>query len=178
MLEKGYRHARVQDIANRAGLTTGAIYASFGGKAELLVEAIRRQGPVVEAERVAAGLAATSASEAVAGALAAPSHPYERLLLESWSAALHDERVRDGVLAERERLRERLTLAFGPTAVEAKLDRSWVTILEALLTGAQVLRALDVDRPTVEELAPVVQRITGSLLAAGSAAQDDVDLDR
>jgi AcrR family transcriptional regulator len=178
MLEKGYRHARVQDIAKRAGLTTGAICASFGGKAELLVEAIRRAGPVVEAERVAAGLAATSASDAVAAALAAPAHPYERLLLESWSAALHDEHVRQGVMEERQRLLERLDLAFGPTADEARLDRSWLTILEALLTGAQVMRALDVERPTAEELAPVVQRITDSLLAASAAAEEDAELDR
>ena len=40
--EKGYEGARVSDIARRAGLTTGAIYASFRGKADLLREAIER----------------------------------------------------------------------------------------------------------------------------------------
>ncbi|MEA3019774.1 MAG: hypothetical protein QOI47_1298 [Actinomycetota bacterium] len=33
--EKGYDGARVQDIASRAGVTTGAIYGRFTGKAEL-----------------------------------------------------------------------------------------------------------------------------------------------
>ena len=37
---------------------------------------------------------------------------------------------------------------------------------------------IDVERPTAEELAPVVQQITDSLLAATSAAQEDVELDR
>src|SRR5215813_10601482 len=36
----GYERARVQDIAREAGLTTGAIYANYRGKAELLSEAI------------------------------------------------------------------------------------------------------------------------------------------
>jgi AcrR family transcriptional regulator len=36
----GYERARVQDIAREAGLTTGAIYGNYRGKAELLSEAI------------------------------------------------------------------------------------------------------------------------------------------
>ena len=38
--EKGYDRAGVQEIARRAGLTTGAIYSRFTGKAELLQAAI------------------------------------------------------------------------------------------------------------------------------------------
>src|SRR5438045_3880377 len=38
--EKGYDGAGVQEIARRAGLTTGAIYANFRGKADLLFSAI------------------------------------------------------------------------------------------------------------------------------------------
>ena len=35
-VEQGYEGARLQDIARTAGLTTGAIYANFRGKDELL----------------------------------------------------------------------------------------------------------------------------------------------
>lgn len=38
--ERGYEKAGVAEIARRAGVTTGAIYARYPGKAELLVEAI------------------------------------------------------------------------------------------------------------------------------------------
>ncbi len=38
--EKGYERAGVAEIARRAGLTTGAIYSQFSGKADLLLEAI------------------------------------------------------------------------------------------------------------------------------------------
>ena len=37
--ERGYDGARVGDIARRAGLTTGAIYSNFTGKAQLLAAA-------------------------------------------------------------------------------------------------------------------------------------------
>src|SRR3954468_4384412 len=39
--EKGYDRAGVQEISRRAGLTTGAIYGRFRGKAELLQAAIQ-----------------------------------------------------------------------------------------------------------------------------------------
>lgn len=39
-LEQGYEKARVQDIARAAGLTTGAIYANYRDKSELLLAAI------------------------------------------------------------------------------------------------------------------------------------------
>src|SRR5438045_774471 len=38
--DQGYEGARLQDIARAAGLTTGAIYANYRGKAELLFDAI------------------------------------------------------------------------------------------------------------------------------------------
>ena len=61
--EKGYEGARVSDIARRAGLTTGAIYARFENKADLLREAIERSSAqgldrLFPPEVVAAGPAA------------------------------------------------------------------------------------------------------------------------
>src|ERR1700742_1468312 len=56
--EQGYEGARLQDIARAAGLTTGAIYANFRGKAELLFAAIgTRAGAEVDA--LLAGAAGT-----------------------------------------------------------------------------------------------------------------------
>src|SRR3954469_21415356 len=41
---RGYDGARVTDIAERAGLSNGALYAYFGSKADLLVGALRAHG--------------------------------------------------------------------------------------------------------------------------------------
>ena len=40
--ENGYEKAGVAEIARRAGVTTGAIYSRYSGKAELLIEAVDR----------------------------------------------------------------------------------------------------------------------------------------
>ena len=49
-VDQGYEQARVQDIARAAGLTTGAIYANFRDKRELLLAAIAdRSAAEVEA---------------------------------------------------------------------------------------------------------------------------------
>src|SRR3954447_19739441 len=41
---RGYDGTRVSDIAEAAGLSNGAMYAYFGSKAELLVDALRAHG--------------------------------------------------------------------------------------------------------------------------------------
>ena len=40
--ENGYEKAGVAEIARRAGVTTGAIYSRYSGKAELLIDAVDR----------------------------------------------------------------------------------------------------------------------------------------
>lgn len=43
LLENGYRGTRLEDIAQRAGVTRGAIYHYYEGKQDVLVQAIRRR---------------------------------------------------------------------------------------------------------------------------------------
>jgi AcrR family transcriptional regulator len=52
--ERGYDGTRVADIAAAAGVSNGALYAHFGSKAELLVEALRTHGRRQLAELFAA----------------------------------------------------------------------------------------------------------------------------
>ncbi len=42
-MESGYERATVADIARRAGVTVGAIYSNFTGKADMLLEVMRRR---------------------------------------------------------------------------------------------------------------------------------------
>ena len=52
--ERGYDGARVADIAAAAGVSTGAMYAHFASKADLLVGALRTHGRELLAEMLAA----------------------------------------------------------------------------------------------------------------------------
>lgn len=48
--KKGYVAASVEDIAAAAGYTRGAFYSNFGGKAELLLELLRRDHETMRVE--------------------------------------------------------------------------------------------------------------------------------
>ena len=49
--EKGLAAASLDEIAARVGMTKGAIYSNFAGKAELLLEAMRAKGLTFAADR-------------------------------------------------------------------------------------------------------------------------------
>src|SRR6187455_212736 len=96
--EKGYDRAGVQEIARRAGLTTGAIYANFSGKAQLLFEAIGSRS----ADELDDLLRPARAQPLTAGALLAelgshlldeprPGDRQGNLLIEAFVAARRDD---------------------------------------------------------------------------------------
>lgn len=92
--EKGYERAGVQEIARRAGLTTGAIYSRFSGKAELLAEAIANESGEQLDLLFAAGGPSLDAAAVIRGAgVHLPGRPATRkqfLLLEAFVAARRD----------------------------------------------------------------------------------------
>src|SRR6476661_2725658 len=99
--EKGYDRAGVQEIARRAGLTTGAIYGRFTGKAELLQAAIESR-TTDELDDLFASHAfdghATDILKVVGSHLVTPKPDDEdegALLLEAFLAARRDPEVRD-----------------------------------------------------------------------------------
>jgi AcrR family transcriptional regulator len=53
--QRGYDGTRVADIAAAADVSSGALYAHFGSKAELLVAALRTHGRQLLADALAAG---------------------------------------------------------------------------------------------------------------------------
>jgi AcrR family transcriptional regulator len=100
--EEGYDRAGVQEIARRAGLTNGAIYANFRDRSELLAEAVevgllRLFGRMDEARR--AGASPAQVIEMIGRTLAINAPPrHRKLVSEALAAARRDpdagERVR------------------------------------------------------------------------------------
>src|SRR5436190_14732259 len=101
----GYERARVQDIAREAGLTTGAIYANYRGKAELLAEAISAH-TTIELEALLRDIAGRSALDALArlGDRLIVREGERPLLLEAVVAAARDPEVAEMLRA---RVRDR-----------------------------------------------------------------------
>jgi AcrR family transcriptional regulator len=95
--EQGYDRAGVQEIARRAGLTNGAIYANFRDKSELLAEAVevglvRLFGRMDDARR--AGSSAAQVIEMIGRTLALNTPGRNRTLVsEALAAARRDPDV-------------------------------------------------------------------------------------
>jgi AcrR family transcriptional regulator len=95
--ERGYEGTTVAEVARRAGLTTGAIYANFRDKAELLLQTIERDSAGVIADMEAARDAGLSAADRLLlmarGMVADPDNTERLLFVEMFAAARRDPGV-------------------------------------------------------------------------------------
>jgi len=99
--EKGFAAASLDDIAARAGMTKGAIYSNFSGKAELLLAAMGARGLAMTAPRAPA----TTIEEELAamatelGQVVRRARAEEALIAEFNLYALSDAETRKGMAA-------------------------------------------------------------------------------
>ena len=157
--EKGYDRAGVQEIARRAGFTTGAIYGRFEGKAELLLAALESQSASEFDELFARGRAGGFAGE-VANVLATVgSHLVtdefdngQALLLEAFVAARRDPGVatmlRRAMAGRDAEMTELIEAGKAEGAIDPVLDTfAVVQFCQALALGFLLVGALDKVRP-------------------------------
>lgn len=176
--EKGYDRAGVQEIARRAGLTTGAIYGRFTGKAELLQAAIESR-TTDELDDLFASHAfdghATDVLKVVGSHLVtqpAECAPEEgALLLEAFVAARRDAEVRDSLLAllqERARsLAELVEAAKADGSVDPALDsQSLVAFCHAVGLGFLLYDALAYPMPEAQPWEQLITRLVAAVAPA------------
>ncbi|KAA0235613.1 MAG: hypothetical protein JJLCMIEE_00524 [Acidimicrobiales bacterium] len=167
-LEKGYSGARVQEIARRAGLTTGAIYANFENKSELLTAAIGERGLLALA--AVAELVDEDARplEAMRSFLNLffrhDQDESERLILDLLSAAGHDDQVADAVREQvtslDDTIRSFISRAAEDGIVAADVDiETAVYGIRSLGIGMIVSRALDLEQPEASRMAMLLLRL-------------------
>jgi AcrR family transcriptional regulator len=99
--EKGFAGASLEEIAARAGMTKGAIYSNFSGKADLLMSAMSAKGFAMATERPAAASVGEELRE-VAEALVVMvrrAKDEEAFLAEFQLYALADPELRQGMAA-------------------------------------------------------------------------------
>ncbi len=169
--EEGYAGASVRDLASRSGLTSGAIYGTFRGKAELLAEAVDAS--------IAADLE-TLPGAVLAGPLPAidayqfatlddPARARLRaLLLEAAVAARSDRPLRDRL---RDTVNGRLddwTAAHDAWRAAQGIDpavdmRALVVLLVSADLGLGVLGALGAELPDPESFAALIAALLASL---------------
>jgi AcrR family transcriptional regulator len=172
-VEKGYGGTRVQDIAERAGLTAGALYVHFPNRSKLLAEAI-----VLEGDRILASIIGQLSdmkpgdirvSEVMADQAVGASSIIDRLLLEAFALAARDpdaleqlrstlDRFDDMILAQVQAGRER---GFVSPDLD---DDTLVTFLSSWMLGLIVRRGVDRPRPDRNAMSAFSLRILQALL--------------
>jgi AcrR family transcriptional regulator len=176
--EKGYAGAGVAEIARRAGVTTGAIYSRYSGKAELLSEAIdaatapeldslfsdhRFEGRMEDILRIAGShLVQRNANPSVAERFA------PGMLLESFAAARHEPDVLGLLTARmadrRDRLADIVDAAKAGGGIDAELDTdALVTFCHAVGLGFLLLEVLDQELPGPEAWEELIGRLVSAV---------------
>ncbi|MGI9616800.1 MAG: TetR family transcriptional regulator [Acidimicrobiales bacterium] len=165
--EKGLNGARLDEIAERAGVTKGAIYSHFDGREDLLVEALRaafRSLQLLQAAADAPDL--VRFVDETAPVLVAPEGKSARMLsLEVHLSAARSEPIADlvaewhaGVL---ETMRDRVPPGAGsPEAV--------TLVLNLLLLGLSHIDAFEAFKADRDEVVAIVNRLAVALLEEGT----------
>jgi AcrR family transcriptional regulator len=152
-VDQGYEGARLQDIARTAGLTTGAVYANFRGKEELLFAAIGvRVGVEMDALLAEAiGRNPRAMLEMLGDQLVQPRRQ-PPLLIDAIAAARRDDELA-AALRERLALREQVLVDVvergkSDGTIDPALDSdAFARFGLTLAMGALVMRTLEVDAP-------------------------------
>lgn len=173
--ERGYDKAGVAEIARRAGVTTGAIYSRYKGKAELLVEAIDPHAGD-ELEALFADHHFEGRMEDIL--LTAGTHLVKRegvggpdqasLLLEAFvSARRHPEVaevLRARVLERQHRLTEIIEAAKADGGIDEGIDtESLVAFCHALAFGFLIFDTSELPLPAPGPWEQLITRLVTSL---------------
>ena len=169
--EKGYDKTGVAEIARRAGLTTGAIYSRFTGKAELLAEAIRACGgdefDELFAQHGFEGRAGDVLTTVAMHLVTRTRDPLRSMLLEAFVAARRDPEVQEVVrrhLAERAaQMGALIDDAKGHGTVDVALDTAAVVHLaHAVGLGFLLYEAIGAENPSPEAWHDVIARVVAA----------------
>ena len=127
--ERGFEAARVAEIARRAGLTTGAIYARWQGKRDLIVEAVRHI--VAQYMQASSVVAATPAREVLAVLGADPASAQDarirEVVLEAMVSARRDDSFRAAVSDAMSEERASLSSIVARGKADGSIDASLST---------------------------------------------------
>ena len=174
LVDEGYHAATVQSVARRAHLTTGAIYANFANKHELLVQAVLRRwsrSPQAAPLRITPGggddesnVGLGDLSALLARQMSAPPEPEHRLLTEVTGAAIRDPKAEALLRAGLERIetvaRTSIERAKAGGEIDERLSTdALVSVIVALYLGAITSKSFDLPQPDPEDVLEVLSRL-------------------
>jgi AcrR family transcriptional regulator len=166
---RGYSAASLDDVAQAAGYTKGAVYSNFASKADLFMALIERRiaaQAAPEALRDATLDQMVADLERHAGTSESFDPGWLQLATEFWTSAMRDEQVRKAVAEQYERARAItagvLDAKFREAGVEPPMPpRDLAIVAEALGIGLGFQHALDPNAVPLRLQAEVILRLLG-----------------
>jgi AcrR family transcriptional regulator len=182
--EKGYDRAGVQEIARRAGFTTGAIYGRFSGKAELLLSAMEAQSDdefeALFADHRFEGRATDILATVGSHLVTEEFDDGQALLLEAFVAARRDPEVagmlRRVVDMRAGELTALVDEAKRTGAIDDELDTlSVVRFCHAVGLGFLLLGAIDLSRPDPGPWEALIDRLVRAVGSDQSMSRPHIE---
>jgi len=173
--ERGYDNAGVAEIARRAGLTTGAIYSRYRGKADLLVDALDAQ-MAQHLEVVFAMPGVTTPTEILStlgSHLLDDEHPDTNvLLLEAVVAARREPELADMLGRALEDERTRVSKVIDQAKSEGLFDEGLdthavLTFIQSIGLGFTIFHTINTPMPDPDAWQVVIDRVIASALPPG-----------
>jgi AcrR family transcriptional regulator len=170
----GFHGASVEEIASRAGFSTGALYSNFDGKEDLFLVLMEREidehaREIAEAVRERASVAERATGGARQWMTMIEREPELLLLfMEFWAYGVRDARIRPKVAEQFAHMREVLTrlIADGVREFDLELDipaEQLAIAIDALADGIARQKLADPDAVPDELMGRIL-----SLLLAGA----------
>lgn len=166
--EHGFHGASVEEIASRAGFSTGALYSNFDGKEDLFVALMEREIELHAQEIADAVAERASVSERAAGGARQWMTMIERepelllLFMEFWAYGVRDADVRPKVAARFAHVRRLLTTLIDDGAREFELE---LTIPADQLAIAVDALADGIARQRLADPGAVPDELMGNVLS-------------
>ena len=161
--ENGYEKAGVAEIARRAGVTTGAIYSRYSGKAELLVEAVDRP-LLTQLHSLHSNASAVDVLSHLGDHLLDDLSDGTGLFLEAVVAAKRDpelaERLRDVLQSEENKLRDLIHEAISQEGAVSEIDQlALMRLAHAIGFGMTLTRTNGLELPSREDWTTVINLV-------------------
>jgi len=168
--EKGYEQAGVAEIARRAGVTTGAIYSRYTGKADLLQDAVKNHAPTEITRLLRAEDNDQSPKDILADMgehLLDDLHESTGIFIEALVAARRDPDLaivlHQLATQEGEQVKKILEAAKTSGSIDQDLDNlALVRLAHAIGYGMNVTRLLGLELPTNDSWTDVINRVINS----------------
>ena len=161
--ENGYEKAGVAEIARRAGVTTGAIYSRYSGKAELLVEAVDRH-LLTQLHSLHSNASAVDVLSHLGDHLLDDLSDGTGLFLEAVVAAKRDpelaERLRDVLQSEENKLRDLIHEAISQEGADSEIDQlALMRLAHAIGFGMTLTRTIGLELPSRADWTTVINLV-------------------